>query len=154
MSIAAGEMNWVNTDLTFANFPLHQDNAEAGNYEARLWQTSRLSEHTIMFNHNAKDEGLREIFNDIRFKQAMSLAIDRGTISSVVNRGFGVPSQVQVIPGSKFREEEWVTRHTEYDPAAAGALLDDMGLVGESGCGKTTLGRCIVRACQPTAGED
>jgi peptide/nickel transport system ATP-binding protein len=28
-----------------------------------------------------------------------------------------------------------------------------LGLVGETGCGKTTLGRCVVRAYDPTAGE-
>ena len=118
-AIAAGELNWVNTDTAFANFPLYQENAEGNNYEVKLWNTSRSSEHGLMLNHTAKDPVLREVFGDVRFKRALSLAIDRQTIADVVFLGFGVPAQVQVIPGSKFREEDWVTKDTEFDPDTA-----------------------------------
>jgi len=56
-----------------------------------------------------------------------------------IQRGFfrRVVGQVRAVDGVNFFIREGET----------------LGLVGESGCGKTTTGRCILRAYQPTAGE-
>ncbi|GHA35704.1 peptide ABC transporter substrate-binding protein [Devosia pacifica] len=134
-AIAAGELNWVNTDTTFTNLPLYRDGQERGNYVARLWLTDRGAEHTIMFNHTVKDPALREIYNDIRFKRGFSLALDRQQIGNVVYLGFAVPSQLQMIPGSMWRNDEWVTKDTEFDPDAANSLFDEAGLDQRDGQG-------------------
>jgi oligopeptide/dipeptide ABC transporter ATP-binding protein len=56
-----------------------------------------------------------------------------------IRRGFfrRVTGQVRAVDGVTFSIWEGET----------------LGLVGESGCGKTTTGRCILRAYEPTAGE-
>lgn len=55
-------------------------------------------------------------------------------------------------------EKSWLGRKKQAVVAVDNVSLDvypgeTVGLVGESGCGKTTLGRCILRLIEPTKGE-
>ncbi len=134
-SIAAGEQNWANTDTTFGSMPMYRAGEASGTYVTKLWKTSRAAEHTIMFNHTVKDAALSKIFNDIRFKRAISLSLNRGQIGEIVYLGFAVPAQLQMMPGSRWRNEEWVTQDTAYDPDTAKALLDEVGLDQRDGSG-------------------
>jgi peptide/nickel transport system substrate-binding protein len=120
---------------TFTNMPLYKENAQKGHYAVRLWKTSRAAEHTLMLNHTAKDPVLRALFGDIRFKQALSAAIDRQMIADTIYLGFGKPAQLQMIPGSRWRDDKLASRDTAFDKKRADALLDEVGLTKRDGKG-------------------
>ncbi len=55
-------------------------------------------------------------------------------------------------------KKNWLSRHREYVKAVDDVSFKvypgvTLGLVGESGCGKTTLGRLLLRLLEPTSGE-
>jgi peptide/nickel transport system substrate-binding protein len=114
--------------LPVKDYPLYVENEEAGNYKVYLFDNSRGNDVGISFNQTHKDSVLKEIFNDIRFRQAMSLAIDRKQINEVLYFGRATVRQA-TIPESVSFYEDWMGEYfAEFDPDKANALLDEMGL--------------------------
>ena len=113
---------------TLLSFPTYRENEEAGNYRTALAEYSRGNEYSIMFNFTTEKLPLREIFWDIRFRQAMSVAINRDEINELVYFGLANPSQTSPVPTSAFYEPWMATNYAQYDPDLANQLLDEMGL--------------------------
>ena len=115
--------------------PTYRDNEEAGGYRTALVTYNRGNEYSMMFNLTHPDAVKRAIFNDVRFRQAMSIAINREEINELIYFGLATPSQSAPTPDSNFYEA-WMTDHyAQYDPDAANALLDEMGLDQRDGEG-------------------
>lgn len=126
------EMQAVGSQLT--NYPLYMENRERGNYSVHLNPGVWPTEPAMMFNQTIEDEALREIFRDARFRQAMSLAIDREEINELFFFGLADPRQATIPEQSPFYDEAHAQAFADFDPERAKELLDEMGLeVGPDG---------------------
>ena len=108
--------------------PTYRDSEASGNFRTALIPYNRGNEYAFMFNFTTEDEYLRELFWDVRFRQAMSVAIDRDEINQLVYFGLATPSQAAPTPASHYYED-WMTSYfAEFDPEQANQLLDELGL--------------------------
>ena len=130
MKIISGETDIQFQRTKLSDIPLFKKNREAGGYEVialKSWQDQML---VYLFNLSPDDPILRRIVQDKRFRQALSLALNREEIKDSIFLGFGRSAQVAPAPGSPFWNEEvdYEQSFAAYDIDQANRLLDEMGL--------------------------
>jgi peptide/nickel transport system substrate-binding protein len=82
----------------------------------------------LIFNQTHKDPAVRDIYSDIRFRQAMSVAIDRDEINETLFLGVGKPGSA--LPhGVPTEEPGDASFYAQFDPDMANKLLDEMGMI-------------------------
>jgi peptide/nickel transport system substrate-binding protein len=82
-----------------------------------------------------RDTAVRELFRDLRFRQALSYATDRDGIAQSIMRGPFLRGWAGgLYPGAPEFDRESVVYYP-FDVASANALLDDMGLMDTNGDG-------------------
>ncbi|NMB44927.1 MAG: ABC transporter substrate-binding protein [Firmicutes bacterium] len=129
MKALSGEIDMQDRHIgTLRNFSVVAENREKGGY--RIYRTKPTGENSmvICFNLNHKDPVMNEIFNDKRFRIAMSHAINRPEIIDLIYYGEAEPSQPAPRKESPFYYEPLTNAFIEYDVAEANRLLDEMGL--------------------------
>lgn len=135
MNIIGGKVDVSCMTLSVQDYPLFKENEEQGNYVTMplpCWQDQPI---IIGFNTEVEDENLRSILGDLRFRQALSVAINRDVINESVFLGTGHPSQIAPRVGSVAYKEELANYYAQYDPALANQLLDEIGMKDIDGDG-------------------
>jgi peptide/nickel transport system substrate-binding protein len=94
----------------------------------RLWEFGAGSQLALYPNLNTNDAEWRKLFRDVRFRRALSMAIDREELNQVVYLGLATPSNNTIMPRSELFKPEYATKWARYEPQAANRLLDEIGL--------------------------
>ena len=152
---AAGETGLQARGLHFNDYTFLKRGEKMHHYRVLLWRTTKGSQVAIYPNLNVADPVWRRLFRDVRFRRALSLAINRHEINQVVYFGLGVESANTALSGSPLYRPEFQKAWTTFDLAKANELLDQMGLTKRDDRGVRLLpdGR-PAEIIVETAGED
>jgi peptide/nickel transport system substrate-binding protein len=128
LKIITGETDLAFTATSFDNFSLYKENESAQNYTVHELVGPSHSETLLRFSLASIDPVKAQYYSQAKFRQAMSIAINREEINKVVFKGKGVPRQATIKPGVSYYNPEWAEAYAEYDPATANKWLDEVGL--------------------------
>ena len=151
----AGETGLQSRGLFFKDYTFLKQNEERSGLSVRLWREARGAHLAIYPNLNAADPAWRALFRDQRFREAISIAVDREAISQYLYFGLATPSNNTVLADSGLYRPEVGEACLGYDVDRANALLDEVGLAERNDKGLRLLadGRPLELIVE-TAGED
>ena len=124
----SGEIDFQFRRISLSNFTVFKENEQKFGYHILTWPDAIPSKIAYYFNESYKDDSLRAIFQNKKFRQAMSVAIKREDINQVSYLGLGKPRAFTVVPDSPYYEPDLEMLYTEYNPTLANQLLDEIGL--------------------------
>jgi len=124
----AGEADLQARDIHFNDYTFLKRSEQRNDFRTLLWRTGKGSNFALYPNLNVNDAVWRQVLRDVRFRRALSLAIDRSLVNQVLYFGLGIEANNTVLPESPLFSKELQQKWARYDRKAASRLLDEMGL--------------------------
>ncbi|MGF1608653.1 MAG: ABC transporter substrate-binding protein [Kiloniellales bacterium] len=131
----AGESDLQARYIRFDNYTFLKASEPQGKIKVLLWHSARGSRLALYPNLTVNDPVYRALFRDVRFRRALSLAINRREINQVAFFGLAREGNNTVLPESPLFMPEYQNRWTQLDLARANRLLDEIGLTERDGRG-------------------
>ncbi len=125
----AGETMLQGKDLRFADYTFLKEGEKNGGYHVLLWRYGVGSNLALYPNLNTDDKAWRKLNRDVRFRRALSLAIDRHQINQVVFFGLAQEGANTVLPMSPLYRPDYRNAYARHDTEAANRLMDEIGLI-------------------------
>jgi peptide/nickel transport system substrate-binding protein len=123
-----GEADLQSRYLNMRDYTFLQKSAKQSGVKVYLWESGSGSQLALYPNLNASDEQWRKLMRDVRFRRALSLAIDRDELNESVYLGMAKPSNNTIMERSELFKPEYATKWATYDPKLSNQLLDEAGL--------------------------
>jgi peptide/nickel transport system substrate-binding protein len=149
----AGETDLQARHLFFEDYTFLKASEKRSGLKTLLWPQGRGAHLALYPNLNTKDPVWRGLFRDRRFREALSLGIDREALSQYLYFGLARPANNSIIPESPLYREEYGRRCTAYDPDKANRMLDELGLARRGDVRRLPDGRPMELVVE-TTGED
>jgi peptide/nickel transport system substrate-binding protein len=134
-----GESDLQARYIRFDHYTFLKKGAERNGDNVYLWSRAVGARVALFPNLNAEDPRWRALLRDVRFRRALSLAINRQAINQILYFGLGRPSANTVLAESPLFKAEYQNAWSNYDPKMANALLDEIGLSGRDDGGTRLL---------------
>ena len=114
--------------LSFDDYTFLRQSEDRNHYSVRLWRTGPGSQFALYPNLNVDDAVWRGADARLRFRRALSLAVNRHEINQVIYFGLAIEGQNTVLPQSPLYDSAYRQAWAQYDPHEANRLLDLIGL--------------------------
>lgn len=131
----SGDADLLFRGLSMGDIPILKEGEKSHRYRTLMWPYARGSELALYPNLTTTDPVWRNLNRDLRYRKALSLAIDRHMLNNALLFGLGTEGNDTVVEESPLFSPELRTLNAGFDPAEASRLLDEIGLTQRNGAG-------------------
>lgn len=97
--------------------------------QLRTLASTNWGSYLLTFNYTCTDKNYADLFSNVKFREAMSVCVDRDQVSGLLSEGFLEPGQCAPQEGNFGYDAEWEAKWTDYSVDNAKKLLEECGLV-------------------------